>query len=485
MLNGGFSPNASILDMALNLARGPQTIDQFKASLMPSVPSPDKVALQQVMANRTQDLPPPPPSADLSGISSPQTMTTATEIPAAFNTVVATPPSADASTPISGRAMEGKSRSSIDDLISGLYGQQKQNDAKDSNLAWMQFFSKMGSNGGSSFLSNATAGASALSDTMMAQEAARRANNTALVGADIKSQEWNREQADKEAENASQAQLRTAQAKYYGREGDAKLRDVWIPDAHSGLLINKYTGEVKNPYAGTAPPLDEKGQPTSNVPDDYFGMLKPSEIVNYQNAVKKNQPKDLAAQQSTLSSLYQQKVAVDDLAKQVPVASSGDMHTLQDFVDRNKVPILSNPDRANATILQNYDSLTNVLGSIKGTFGGTGRVLQAEFTALQNELGAAKNASPEQKALVVGKIQKKLDNLIDNQVKYTNDVSSGMAYMPSRVYKSPMQKQLEGAMNKDSNRPSTDTPSIKEGATATNPQTGHKMIFTNGEWVGQ
>lgn len=228
--------------------------------------------------------------------------------------------------------------------------------------------------------------------------------------------------------------------------------------------------------------FDVNHNPTSQSPTDYFGMMNPVERMNYENVVKKNQPKDLQNQQSTLNALYNSKVAVDDLAKQIPIASSGSFHKLTDFLDKNQIPVLSDPKRANATILQNYDSLVNTLNSIRSTFGGTGRVLQKEFESLQNELGAAKDASPEQKAAVVGKIQKKLNDAIAAQEQYTNDVSSGMAYLPSKIYKSPFQRQISNYISQSSGNNAAQS-NFNEGDVAVNPKTGERMIRKGGRWV--
>lgn len=271
------------------------------------------------------------------------------------------------------------------------------------------------------------------------------------------------ESAHNKASEGIQQQTLDETSKYHNRELDLKARQKWTIDPNTGMPMNVYTGEIKNPYEGGAAPTAKDGSP-SQIPDEYFGELKPSEIMNYRNTVKKNQPKDLQNQQAALASLVDQKQKVDDLANQIPIASSGDYHKLTDFIDRNQVPILSDPARANATILQNYDAIGNVLDNIKSTFGGTGRVLQAEFSALQNELGTAKNASPEQKAAVIGKIQQKVNQLMKDQYQYTQDVQSGMAYMPARVYQSPMQKRLgtlvEKQEQKDSGATDTGQPEI-------------------------
>lgn len=246
------------------------------------------------------------------------------------------------------------------------------------------------------------------------------------------------------------------------KEADLKARQKWVIDPNTGMPMNVYTGELKNPYKGTevALPGDAAaaGKPVSDIPDDYFGALHPSEIMNYRNVVKKNQPKDLQAQQALVTSLVDQNQKINDLVGQIPVASHGDLHTLQDFVDRNEIPVFSDPERAKATVAASYDTLGNVLDNIKTTFGGTGRVLQAEFATLKNELNAAANMAPEQKAAVVGRIQKHLGEITKDQLQYTNDVASGMAYMPSRVYKSPMQKRLEGMVTNGGAAPKTAGP---------------------------
>lgn len=232
-------------------------------------------------------------------------------------------------------------------------------------------------------------------------------------------------------------------AKYHDRELDLKARQKWSIDPNTGMPMNVYTGEMKNPYDGKEVPVDDKGNPNSNIPEEYFGSMTPNEITNYRNVSKKNQPKDVVAQQTSLASLVDQNTKVNDLVKQIPIASSGDIHTLTDFIDRNEIPVLSDPARGAATVSAAYDSLGNVLDNLKSTFSGTGRVLQAEFNTMKQELNASANSSVEMKAAVVGKIKKRLDEVTKDQLQYTNDVASGMAYMPSRFYKSPSQKRLE------------------------------------------
>lgn len=115
----------------------------------------------------------------------------------------------------SGRELEKSSRASIDDLIGQLYAQRGEQKSTDDNLAWMNFFSKMAGSNSSSFLGAAGEGAKGLSDTMQAQEAARRERQNQIIGLDIKDQQWNREQTAKEAENASQDAERKSHMKYY------------------------------------------------------------------------------------------------------------------------------------------------------------------------------------------------------------------------------------------------------------------------------
>ena len=230
----------------------------------------------------------------------------------------------------------------------------------------------------------------------------------------------------------------------------------WNMDPSTGMLFNKNTGELKNPYQGKATPsTDASGNPTSTTPEDYFGQMSPSQILDYRNTVKKNQPKDLQNQQVALTSLVDQNVKVGDLVNQIPIAASGDLHTLEEFADRNKIPVFSDPERGAASVSAAYDSLGNVLDNLKSTFSGTGRVLKSEFDTMKQELNAAANMSPEQKAVVVGKIQARLKQVTQDQLQYTNDVSSGMAYLPSSVYKSPSQKRLESAVNSQGQAPAS------------------------------
>lgn len=247
--------------------------------------------------------------------------------------------------------------------------------------------------------------------------------------------------------------------KYRDAELALKGRQKWVIDPNTGMPMDTYTGEMKNPYAGKAAPVDATGNPTSNDPQDYFGGMSAAQITNYRNTVKKNQPKDLQAQQGALSSLVDQNIKINDLVNQIPLASHGDLHKLSDFVDRNQIPVFSDPARGAATVSAAYDSLGNVLDNLKSTFGGTGRVLQSEFATMKQELNAAANMSPEQKAAVVGKIQKRLAQVTQDQMQYTDDVSSGLAYLPSNIYKSPAEKRLQ-SMAKASLNPPDPTPAL-------------------------
>jgi hypothetical protein len=206
--------------------------------------------------------------------------------------------------------------------------------------------------------------------------------------------------------------------------------------------FNKTTGKfIPMDFTGNSGGAGAQGAQSNSAPKDVDGTpLTPFQMYAYKNLITKQQPKDIAAENMVLPSLIDQKSKVDDLVNQIPTASSGDMHTLKDFADRNQLPVFSDPDRAKATVLQNYDSMGNVLDNIRSTFGGTGRVLSKEFEGLQNELSVNKSASPEQKAVVVAHIQSKLNDLIQNETQRAQDIHSGKAYLPS--YQSPEQQRL-------------------------------------------
>lgn len=196
---------------------------------------------------------------------------------------------------------------------------------------------------------------------------------------------------------------------------------------------------------GKFTPLDTGTSGQNNAVKDVDGTpLTPFQMYGYKNLITKQQPKDMAAEQGVLNSMYDQKIKVDDMAKQIPIASSGSLHSLADFADKNQIPIFSDPVRGAATVAAAYDNMGNVLDSIRPTFSGTGRVLKAEFDALKNELSAAKDLAPEQKAVVIGKIQAKIADLLPMQAQYAKDVQNGTAYLPS--YESPVQKKLDAQM---------------------------------------
>lgn len=217
-------------------------------------PDPAAIAYKEALAsvpNRPGALAPPrasdaQTSDAVTAMVGPGYLDSSANVPAAFlSTQNSSAPTMPETAPLtSGRVMEGKSRQSIDDILSGLYQSQKQQEGKDDNLAWMQFFSKMASSPSSSFLGAAGAGASALSDTMQSQEAARRQSATALGLADIKSQELQKEQALKETEAASKSQLEAAQAKFYASGGAQANRIIPVIDPDTNEITYRRAGEA-------------------------------------------------------------------------------------------------------------------------------------------------------------------------------------------------------------------------------------------------
>lgn len=249
---------------------------------------------------------------------------------------------------------------------------------------------------------------------------------------------------DSQADQYHQGELqRQTQALQQGK--NEVVKDMF---GNATGTYNKNTAKF-TPFASSG--SGSSGVGANAITDVNGTPLTPMQMYGYKNLITKQQPKDMAAQNTILPSLIDQKNKVDDLVNQIPVASSGSIHTLQDFADRNQIPVFSDPARAGATVLQNYDSMGNVLDNIKSTFGGTGRVLSKEFEGLSKEMSVNQGASIPQKAIVVAHIQSRINDLIQNEMQRTQDIRSGQAYLPG--YQSPEQKRLTAMMALKSGTP--------------------------------
>lgn len=163
-------------------------------------------------------------------------------------------PVEDAPAVTSGRAMESQSRSSIDDLLSQLTASHTADKENDRRLGWMDFFGKLASSKSPTLLGGLGEASGSLGETLAKQQDKQRAYASKDIEDQIALKKWQEEQAMKGDENASQAQLRAAQAKFYGAGGAGANRII--------PAINPATNEVEFVTAGDA---RAKGfKPTTN-----------------------------------------------------------------------------------------------------------------------------------------------------------------------------------------------------------------------------
>jgi hypothetical protein len=117
--------------------------------------------------------------------------------------------------PAAGSAMEAKSRNSIDSIISHMAEQRSADRQNDRNMQWMSFFSKLASTKSPTLMGALGEGADALTETTGKQAQSNKLLDRAEMEDRLKYEQWKEEQNLKKEENASQAELRAAQADYY------------------------------------------------------------------------------------------------------------------------------------------------------------------------------------------------------------------------------------------------------------------------------
>ncbi len=149
-----------------------------------------------------------------------------------------------AAAPSSGAMKEAQSRSSLDNLMAQLSAQRDQSRAQDSTQQWMSFFSKLASSKNPSLLGGLGEGAEALTETRGKQMANNQVLDQASLQDQIKVEQWKQEQELKQDENASQAELRAAQARYYG-SGGSGAAGAGMGGA-TGVLINRLMKDDPN-----------------------------------------------------------------------------------------------------------------------------------------------------------------------------------------------------------------------------------------------
>lgn len=148
------------------------------------------------------------------------------------------------SAPATGKRMEAESRSSVDDILKSLMSSRDKDREHDKQLAWMSFFSALANNKSPTILGALGEGTDALTRTMREQAPAARATDRDIAVAQISQERWRQEQAMKQAENVSEADLRAATAEYY-RSGRGSGGADGVGGA-TGALINRYMQDMAN-----------------------------------------------------------------------------------------------------------------------------------------------------------------------------------------------------------------------------------------------
>lgn len=144
--------------------------------------------------------------------------------------------------PTSGSAMEAESRSSIDKILESLTSQRSADRQNDRNMQWMSFFSKLASSKDPSLLGGLGEATGALTETTGKQSESNKLLDRAAIQDQLKYEQWKEEQDMKKSENASEAELRAAQAKYY-QSGGSGAAGAGMGGA-TGVLAQRYMNEM-------------------------------------------------------------------------------------------------------------------------------------------------------------------------------------------------------------------------------------------------
>lgn len=186
-----------------------------------------------------------------------------------------------------------------------------------------------------------------------------------------------------------------------------------------GDVIDSWTGDTKTlgVQSGADP---EVVQATT--------QMDPIARKAFQTQIGKQKPKDLQQNNANLLKYNKALQMVDQAIEINPAASSGDWHVVQDFADRNNIPLTSDQKRGSATVVFNSDVLGNALSGLKDTFGSRPTNLDVQTTL--KEMNAAPNMSVQQRSALLNHLRDQIATAANYELEYGKDIRTGKFYLP-------------------------------------------------------
>jgi hypothetical protein len=285
--------------------------------------------------------------------------------------------------------------------------------------------------------------------------------------------------AIQEAQKSAQTQELNAQLKLFQLQGQQEQRDIQRENLaaqkayrQESMAFRQQQADAENEYRGArlankpfplvgTPTVDENGE-FAIVPPMKLSATEQKEFARTQNEV---QELEKAANAFEAIKEYQGKPMYSGFGANAITAA-------------NRVPgvgsLIDDEKASNTKAYQNL-VMEGQFAKLQSTFPGS--ISNAERESLAN-LGALANFKPEEQAKILADSQAAITRNLEITRRRAREIATGEQYTnaarqsplpPPPLGNPPVQRQ-QGAS------------SFKEGDTATNPLTGQKLTYRNGQW---